>query len=275
MSYSLDFRLHVLAVKAAEDLTFKEASSRFAIGIASLVRWSKNPKPKSKRNKPATKIDMDALKKDIEEYPDAYQYERAQRFGVTTTGIWHALKRLKVTYKKNPQPSQVGSRKAVYILPKKIKGFKSSGRSLVFIDESGFSHDMPRTHGYAPKGKRCYGSHDWGAKGRTNVIGALLGGLLLTVSLFQTTINTAVFNRWIEQDLIPKLPPQCVLIMDNASFHKSDDMTNALLKAGHLLLYLPPYSPDLNPIEHKWAQAKAKRKKLNCDIQQLFQNHNI
>ena len=117
MSYSLDFRLHVLAVKAAEDLTFKEASSRFEIGIASLVRWSKNPRPKSKRNKPATKIDMDALKKDIEEYPDAYQYERAQRFGVTTTGIWHALKRLKVTYKKNTQPSQIGSRKAVYILP--------------------------------------------------------------------------------------------------------------------------------------------------------------
>ena len=145
----------------------------------------------------------------------------------------------------------------------------------MYIDESGFAHDMPRTHGYAPKGKRCYGSHNWGSKGRTNVIGALLGGLLLTVSLFQTSINTSVFNRWIEQDLIPKLPPQCVLIMDNASFHKSDDMKNAVLKAGHLLLYLPPYSPDLNPIEHKWAQAKATRRKFHCDIQQLFLNHKI
>jgi len=145
----------------------------------------------------------------------------------------------------------------------------------VYIDESGFAHDMPRTHGYAPRGTRCYGSHDWGAKGRTNVIGALLGGLLLTVSLFQTSINSSVFNRWIEQDLIPKLPPQCVLIMDNASFHKSDDMKNFVLKAGHSLLYLPPYSPDLNPIEHKWAQAKARRRKLNCDIQQLFQNQSI
>ena len=117
VSYSLDFRLHVLEVKSSEDLTYKEAASRFAIGIASLVRWSKNPYPKARRNKPATKIDMDALKKDIEEYPDAYQYERAQRFGVTATGIWHALKRLEVTYKKNTQSSQSRSRKAVYILP--------------------------------------------------------------------------------------------------------------------------------------------------------------
>lgn len=129
---------------------------------------------------------------------------------------------------------------------------------------------MPRTHGYAPKGKRCYGRQNWGAKGRTNAIGALMGGLLLTVSLFQTTINTNVFNRWMEKDLIPKLPPQCVLIMDNASFHKGDQMKQALKKAGHTLLYLPPYSPDLNPIEHKWAQAKAIRRKKRCDINELF-----
>lgn len=117
MSYSLDFRLHVLKVKEAERLTFQECSSRFCVGIASLVGWSKNPYPKTKRNKPTTKIDMEALKRDIEEYPDAYQYERAQRFGVTATGIWHALKRLGVTYKKNPKSSQSRSRKALYILP--------------------------------------------------------------------------------------------------------------------------------------------------------------
>ena len=115
--YSLDIRLHVLKLKATDGLTFKECASRFSVGIASVVRWSKHPYPQAKRNKPATKIDMEALKKDIEKYPDAYQYERAQRFGVTATGIRHALKRLKVTYKKNAQSSPIGSRKAVYILP--------------------------------------------------------------------------------------------------------------------------------------------------------------
>ena len=64
---------------------------------------------------------------------------------------------------------------------------------------------MPRTHGYALKGQRCYGSCDWGAKGRTNVIGALLGQTLLTVTLLNGNVNTEVFLAWVEQDLIPIL----------------------------------------------------------------------
>ena len=62
---------------------------------------------------------------------------------------------------------------------------------------------MPRTHGYTLKGQRCYGTHDWGARGRTNAIGALISKSLLTISLFDQTINTEVFNSWVAQDLIP------------------------------------------------------------------------
>ena len=131
---------------------------------------------------------------------------------------------------------------------------------------------MPRTHGYALKGQRCYGKHDWGAKGRTNVIGALLGCMLLTVSLFQSTITTRVFDAWVIEDLVPKLPPNRVIVMDNASFHKGKEMINALEKAGHTLLYLPPYSPDLNSIEKKWAQAKAIRRRDGGTIDSLFRN---
>lgn len=131
---------------------------------------------------------------------------------------------------------------------------------------------MPRTHGYAFKGKRCFGKHDWGAKGRTNVIGALLGSTLLTVTLFSCSINTLLFTSWVEQDLLPKLPPHSVVILDNATFHKGLPMQKAFKEAGHTLLYLPPYSPDLNPIEKKWAQAKSIRRKLKCDIGELFQD---
>jgi transposase len=129
---------------------------------------------------------------------------------------------------------------------------------------------MPRTHGYSLKGTRCFGTHDWGAKGRINVIGAMLGSALLTVSLFQTTINSTVFNAWVIQDLIPKLPEQSIVVMDNASFHKNQDMVIALGAAGHTLLYLPPYSPDLNPIEKKWAEIKAARRRELCSIEKLF-----
>ncbi len=134
---------------------------------------------------------------------------------------------------------------------------------------------MPRTHGYAEKGHRCYGTHDWGAKGRTNVIGALLGGVLLTVSLFHSNVDTTLFTGWVTQDLLPKLPPKSIIIMDNATFHKGDAMKKAIESEGHTLLYLPPYSPDLNPIEKKWAQAKAYRRKARCSIDDLFQKTSL
>ena len=148
-------------------------------------------------------------------------------------------------------------------------------KTIVYLDESGFAHDMPRTHGYALKGQRCYAKHDWGAKGRTNVIGALIDKALLTVSFFQSNINTEIFTAWVEQDLLPKLPPSSVLVMDNAAFHKNQTMQIMIKNAGHTLQYLPPYSPDLNPIEHKWAQAKTLRRKHQCSINHLFQSYNL
>ncbi|MGL5720124.1 MAG: transposase, partial [Alphaproteobacteria bacterium] len=88
----------------------------------------------------------------------------------------------------------------------------------------------------------------------TNVIGALLGATLLTLSLFSTTINGQIFTAWVIQDLIPKLPEKSVVVMDHAPFHKGKIMKKALEDAGQTLLFLPPYSPDLNPIEKKWAR---------------------
>ncbi len=156
-----------------------------------------------------------------------------------------------------------------------LEQHKEEARPLVYLDESGFAHDMPRLHGYAIKGQRCFGTHDWGAKGRTNVIGALLLGVLLTVSLFKTNVNTEIFTSWVVEDLIPKLPPKNVVIMDNASFHKGQAMKKAIEDAGHTLLYLPPYSPDLNPIEKKWSQAKAIRRRVGGSIEGLFKEHLI
>jgi hypothetical protein len=156
-----------------------------------------------------------------------------------------------------------------------IQNHQNDNRPIVYIDESRFSHDMPRTHGYSKKGHRCYGIHDWGAKGRTNAIGALIGATLLTVSLFESTINSEVFTAWVKQDLIPKLPEKSVVVMDNATFHKQVEMQHALEVARHTLLYLPPYSPDLNPIEHKWAQIKSLRRKIGGSVDEVFLAFNV
>jgi len=134
---------------------------------------------------------------------------------------------------------------------------------------------MPRRYGYAPIGQRCYGRWDWRAKGRINVIGALLGLQLIAVGLFQGSINADTFLAWVHQVLLPQLPPAAVIVLDNAAFHKRQDIQNTLREAGHTLDYLPPYSPDLNPIEHKWAQAKAVRKQSHCSVDELFQSNRI
>lgn len=118
MTYSLDFRKKALSIRAKEGLTFEETAKRFGVAIASLVRWTNKLEPQRTRYKPATKINMQALKQDILDYPDAYQYERAERLGVSQMGICHALRRIGVTYKKNTSASQSRSRTASYFLPK-------------------------------------------------------------------------------------------------------------------------------------------------------------
>jgi transposase len=116
MTYSLDFRRKVLKIRTNENLSMAQVAKRFDIGLASVMRWSTNPEAKTKRNKQATSIDMEALKNDVEKYPDSYLRERAKRLNVSHNCVWHALKRLNVTYKKKSPASKGGSRKAIYIL---------------------------------------------------------------------------------------------------------------------------------------------------------------
>jgi len=133
---------------------------------------------------------------------------------------------------------------------------------------------MPRTHGYSPRGKRCYGKHDWHKKGRVNAIGAIINFLFISVGLFNANIDSDIFYAWLTQELLPNVPAHSVIVMDNATFHKRRDIQQAIRRRNIILEYLPPYSPDLNPIEKKWAQVKSIRRKLRCDdIDQLFSEY--
>jgi len=155
----------------------------------------------------------------------------------------------------------------------RISDFKSEEKPIVYIDESGFAHDMPRTHGYSMQGERCYGTNDWGAKGRTNAIGALIGTSIVAIGLLSGSVNTDVFTCWVQEILLPNLPPKSVIVIDNATFHKGKCMQKMIENSDHILLYLPPYSPDLNPIEKKWAQAKHIRRTKNCSIDEIFNTY--
>ena len=117
MTYPVNFRKKVLKTREEEGLSYEETAKKFGLSKAAIFRWSKKLEPQKGRNKKATKIDMEALKKDVEAYPDNYSYERAQRLGVSASGIRDALYRLGVTYKKKSQASESGSRKKIYVLP--------------------------------------------------------------------------------------------------------------------------------------------------------------
>lgn len=95
---------------------------------------------------------------------------------------------------------------------------------------------------------------------------------LLPPACFNTTL-TATPSMYGSRDLLPELPLNSIVVMDNAAFHKRPDIQQTIQQAGHTLAYWPPYSPHLNPVEHKWAQAKALRRKLRCDVDTLFTSH--
>lgn len=116
--YALDFRKKVLEVRERERLSIRQVARKFSIGFNTVMRWTKNITPTKTRQRSALRIDMEALMRDIEQYPDAYQYERAERLKVSRSTIGFSLKKLNVTYKKKSEASQSGSRKAFYVLRK-------------------------------------------------------------------------------------------------------------------------------------------------------------
>ena len=123
MTYPVSFCRHILAIRDREGLTLEETLQRFGVGRASLTRWLSRLEPdQSKPRK--RKIDLEALRRDVKDYPDAYQYERAARFDVATNAILKALQKIGVTYKKvlaHPKAAPVKRR----IFQARIKAYQA------------------------------------------------------------------------------------------------------------------------------------------------------
>ena len=128
---------------------------------------------------------------------------------------------------------------------------------LVFIDETWASTNMARLHGRAPKGERLRAGIPQGHwKTTTFVAGLRLTGMMATMVL-DGPINREAFQAYVEQVLVGELRPGDIVIMDNLSSHKGPAIRQAIEAVGASLLFLPPYSPDFNPIENAFAKLKA------------------
>ena len=127
----------------------------------------------------------------------------------------------------------------------------------MFIDETWATTNMARRHGRARRGTRVVAAVPHGHWKTTTLIAALRHDGLTAPCVFDGAINGARFLAYVEQGLAPTLRPGDVVVMDNLKVHKVNGVREAIEAQGARLLYLPPYSPDLNPIELAFAKCKA------------------
>jgi transposase len=131
----------------------------------------------------------------------------------------------------------------------------------VFIDETWASTKMARTHGRAPRGERLRSPVPHGHWKTTTFVAGLRNSGMVAPMVLDGPINGVAFQAYVEQVLVPDLRPGDIVVMDNLGSHKGAGVRAAIEAAGASLLYLPPYSPDFNPIENAFAKLKAMLRK--------------
>ena len=130
------------------------------------------------------------------------------------------------------------------------------------MDESGFDPHSYRPYAWSLRGKKAHGKRFGRGGARTNLIAGKRGKELLAPVLYEGTTSAPLFNQWLKEHLLKELRPGSTIIMDNAAFHRKADVTKIANEAGHNILFLPPYSPDFNPIEQDFAIIKKIRQYL-------------
>jgi FkbM family methyltransferase len=142
---------------------------------------------------------------------------------------------------------------------------------LVFIDETGARTNLARLRGRSLKGQRLHAAIPWGHWKATTFVAGLRTTGLTAPMVLDGAMNGAAFKAYVEQVLAPTLAPGDIVIMDNLSSHKVAEVREAIKAAGAFLLYLPPYSPDLNPIELAFSKLKALlRKAAARSVEELW-----
>jgi len=142
---------------------------------------------------------------------------------------------------------------------------------LVFIDETSVKTNLTRLRGRAPRGERLPGDAPFGAWNTQTFIAGLTADGLVAPWLVNRPMNGAAFATYIRTQLAPVLEPRTVVILDNLSVHKNAEAAEALREKRCWFLFLPPYSPDLNPIEMAFAKLKAHLRRIGArTFDQLF-----
>ena len=135
------------------------------------------------------------------------------------------------------------------------------GDRFVFLDETGATTAMTRLYGWGPKGKRLVDAAPYGHWKTTTVVAGLRASGIIAPFVLDGPMTGETFHAYVRQGLAPELEPGDAVVMDNLAAHKVAGVQEAIRAAGASVLYLPSYSPDLNPIEQLFAKLKALLRK--------------
>jgi transposase len=265
ISDDLRLRIHE-ACQSGESTA--EVAERFSVSPAFVRRLRQRFRltgslaPKPHAGGPARKLAAheEALRQAVREHPDATPQEHRERLSLPASRVtvWRALRRLRISRKKKSSHAAEQGRPDVAEArrqwPQKLAGVDPD--DLVFLDETGANTAMARTHGYAPEGERVVAQAPLGGWRAVTFVGALTAEGLMAPWAMEGAMNGEWFLAYVEQILVPALRPGMVVVMDNLPCHKVAGVEAAIRKAKCRLVYLPPYSPDLNPIENAFAKLK-------------------
>ena len=273
---SFDLRSRVLAAVDA-GLSCRQAAERFGVSASSAIRWAAlrrsggdaRPKPQGgDRLSHRTEAHADLIHAALDEVPDITLPElKARLAGQGASGQrGRALALL-------PPPQAHAQKKTAHaseqdrpdVLRRREAWFEDQldldPERLVFIDETWASTNMARRYGRAPRGQRLRVAIPHGHWKTTTFVAGLRQDGIVAPFVLDGPINRHAFEIYVERVLVPELRPGDVVVMDNLSSHKGPRVRELIEAAGASLLYLPPYSPDFNPIENAFAKLKALLRK--------------
>jgi len=266
--YSQDLRQRILETIQRREGSLRQIAQRFLVSLSFVVRLlqtyrrtgSIQPQPHRGGNPAALgPEDLERLRDLVREQPDATLEELRQWLGVacSTMAICRALKKLRLPRKKKVPRAQDQDRPDVQQRRQEFCAELAGvdPHRLVFVDECGANTAMTRTHGRAPVGQRVYANTPGHWDSITLTCGLRLAGVTAALA-FPGATNTDWFENYVADVLVPELQPGDVVVWDNPKPHLSDEAVEAVEEAGARVVPLPPYSPDLTPIEEMFSKVK-------------------
>jgi len=266
--YSLDLRERILAAVDHHDGSIRWIARIFRVSTSFIVRLLQHRRatgtlaPEPHRGGPAPALgpgDLERLAALVREQPDATLKQLKQRggFSCSLKTLWYALDRLDLTRKKKSLHADQRDRPDVQAQRDEFRQEVGTvePEKLVFVDETGVTTTMTPAYARAPRGQRVVGSvpASWET---VTVIAALgLDGVRAPL-VFPGSTDTAVFQAYVDQVLVPELHPGDVVVFDNIKPHLTANVAKSIEGAGAHVLPLPPYSPDYTPIEEMFSKFK-------------------